>query len=113
MERPPQPRIAGAGCALGADLGHGADVLAWGAALLATIGFVFVAAIGGFWLNWDQLGQFSAIATAEWLDALPLLGRLQGWAELRNFCDSLGLLLEAGVPVLASVAASTWVTPFR
>ena len=32
--------------------------------------------------------------------ALPLLGRLQGWAELRNFCDSLGLLLEAGVPVL-------------
>ena len=37
------------------------------------IGFVFVSAIGGFWINWDQLGQFSAIATAEWLDALPLL----------------------------------------
>ncbi len=35
--------------------------------------FAFVSAIGGFWLNWDQLGQFSAIATAEWLDALPLL----------------------------------------
>lgn len=35
--------------------------------------FAFVSAIGGFWLNWDQLGQFSAVATAEWLDALPLL----------------------------------------
>ena len=28
------------------------------------IGFVFVSAIGGFWINWDQLGQYSAIATA-------------------------------------------------
>ncbi len=36
--------------------------------------FAFVSAIGGFWLNWNQLGQFSAIATAEWLDTLPLLG---------------------------------------
>ncbi len=36
--------------------------------------FAFASAIGGFWLHWDQLGQFSAIATAEWLDALPLLG---------------------------------------
>jgi ferredoxin/coenzyme F420-reducing hydrogenase delta subunit len=35
--------------------------------------FAFISAIGGFWLNWDQLGQFSAIATAEWLDALPLM----------------------------------------
>lgn len=30
-----------------------------------------VAAIGGFWLNWDLLGRFSAVASAEWLDALP------------------------------------------
>ncbi len=35
---------------------------------------VFVSAIGGFWLNWDRLGQFSAIATAEFLDWLPLFG---------------------------------------
>ena len=33
--------------------------------------FAFVCGVGGFWLNWDQLGQFSAEATAEWLDALP------------------------------------------
>jgi len=37
------------------------------------IALVFAIAIGGFWINWDQLGQFSAIATAEWVDALPLL----------------------------------------
>lgn len=36
--------------------------------------FAFVCAIGGFWLNWDALGQYSATATAEWLDALPWLG---------------------------------------
>lgn len=36
---------------------------------------VAVSAIGGFWLNWDLLGQFSAVATAEWLDALPLLAQ--------------------------------------
>ena len=27
--------------------------------------FAFVCAVGGFWLNWDQLGQFSAVATAD------------------------------------------------
>lgn len=36
------------------------------------IAFVFVAGIGGFWLPWDRLAQYSATATAEWLDALPL-----------------------------------------
>jgi ferredoxin/coenzyme F420-reducing hydrogenase delta subunit len=43
---------------------------------LTGIGLLPLAAasgIGGFWLNWDQLGQFSATATAEWVDALPLL----------------------------------------
>lgn len=54
--------------------GHsrGARRYAWLTGVPLT-GLLFVAAIGGFWLNWDQLGQFSAIATAEWLDALPLM----------------------------------------
>ncbi len=34
--------------------------------------FMFSSGIGGFWLNWDQLGQFSALATAEWLDRWPI-----------------------------------------
>jgi quinol-cytochrome oxidoreductase complex cytochrome b subunit/coenzyme F420-reducing hydrogenase delta subunit/Pyruvate/2-oxoacid:ferredoxin oxidoreductase delta subunit len=67
--------------------------------------FSFVSAIGGFWLGWDQLGQYSAVATAEWLDALPLLG-----APLaRNFLSahavsdrlfSLFIFVHIGVPLL-------------
>jgi len=69
------------------------------------IGFVFVGAIGGFWINWDELGQFSAIASMEWLDALPLLA-----APLaRNFLAaeavndrlfSLFVFVHIGVPLL-------------
>jgi ferredoxin len=67
--------------------------------------FVFACAIGGFWLNWDRLGQFSAIATAEWIDALPLFGS----PLTRNFIDvaavsdrlfSLFVFVHLGVPLL-------------
>ncbi len=37
------------------------------------LGFMFMAAIGGFWINWDALGQYSASAVAELIDALPLI----------------------------------------
>ncbi len=67
--------------------------------------FAFVSAIGGFWLNWDQLGQYSAEATAEWFDTLPLLA-----APLaRNFLSagavndrlfSLFVFVHLGVPLL-------------
>lgn len=36
--------------------------------------FAAISAVGGFWLAWDRLGRYSALASAEWLDALPLLG---------------------------------------
>ena len=67
--------------------------------------FGFVCAIGGFWLNWDQLGQFSAQATAEWIDALPLLAT----PLTRNFLSagavsdrlfSLFVFVHLGVPLL-------------
>ncbi|MBL0090489.1 MAG: hydrogenase iron-sulfur subunit [Ideonella sp.] len=67
--------------------------------------FAFVSAIGGFWLNWDQLGQFSAQATAEWFDALPLLAT----PLARNFLTadavndrlfSLFVFVHLGVPLL-------------
>lgn len=70
---------------------------------------VFVGAIGGFWLNWDQLGQFSAIATAEWIDALPLLATPMA----RNFLTteavsdrlfSLFVFIHLGVPLLTVFA---------
>lgn len=52
------------------------------------------------WRRWQQRrterpGQFDDL-----LLALPVLGSLQRRADLRNYCDSLGLLLEAGMPVL-------------
>jgi ferredoxin/coenzyme F420-reducing hydrogenase delta subunit len=35
--------------------------------------FLYISGIGGFWLNWDRLGQYSALASAELIDALPLI----------------------------------------
>jgi len=33
---------------------------------------VYLSGIIGFWLVWDQLGQFIAVRTSEWLDWLPI-----------------------------------------
>jgi len=65
----------------------------------------FVCGIGGFWLNWDRLGQFSAIATAEWLDALPLFAspltrNFLGGASLGDRLFSLFVFVHLGVPLL-------------
>ena len=35
------------------------------------LGFIYICGISGYWLVWDQLAQYIAIATAEWLDTLP------------------------------------------
>jgi quinol-cytochrome oxidoreductase complex cytochrome b subunit/coenzyme F420-reducing hydrogenase delta subunit len=35
---------------------------------------VFAAGISGYWLVWDKLAHYVALATSEWLDALPLFG---------------------------------------
>ena len=67
--------------------------------------FVFACGIGGFWLNWDQLGQFSAVATAEFFDWLPFFAS----PLARNFLDaasvsdrlfSLFVFVHLGVPLL-------------
>jgi hypothetical protein len=49
--------------------------------------FVFACDISGYWLAWDKLAQFVAIATTEWLDALPLFGK----PIARNFLDNATL----------------------
>jgi ferredoxin/coenzyme F420-reducing hydrogenase delta subunit len=69
------------------------------------VGFVFVGAIGGFWINWDQLGQYSAIATMEWLDALPLLAaplarNFLGAEAMGDRMFSLFVFVHIGVPLL-------------
>ncbi len=62
-------------------------------------------AVGGFWLNWDQLGQFSAVATAEWLDWLPLFGspltrNFLGVDTVSDRLFSLFVFVHIGVPLL-------------
>ena len=67
--------------------------------------FMMISGIGGFWLKWDQLAQFSAQATAEWLDALQLFAI----PTTRNFLVdaavsdrlfSLFVFVHIGVPLL-------------
>jgi len=67
--------------------------------------FAYISGIGGFWLNWDQLGQFSAVASAEWLDWLPIFAT----PFTRNFLTAaavsdrlftLLLFVHLGVPLL-------------
>ena len=66
---------------------------------------IFVSAIGGFWLNWDRLGQFSATATAEWLDALPglaspLARNFLSGTQLNDRLFSLFVFVHLGVPLM-------------
>ena len=52
------------------------------------------------WRRWQQRRTDQPGPLDDLLLALPVLGSLQRRADIRNFCDSLGLLLEAGMPVL-------------
>ena len=70
---------------------------------IALVWLVYASGIGGYWLVWDQLAQFSITATAEWLDWLPLGAD----AIVRNFLYpiddrffSLLIFLHIGIPLL-------------
>ena len=83
---------------------HGFRRYSWltGVPLLA---FAAVSAVGGFWLSWDQLGQFSAQASAELLDWWPFFGApltrnfLSG-AAVSDRLFSLFVFVHLGVPLL-------------
>ena len=73
---------------------------------------VFASGIGGFWLVWDRIAQYSLIATTEWLDALPVFGG----ALIRNFIVSeavndrffsLLIFLHIGIPL--ALLGTMWV----
>ncbi len=66
---------------------------------------LYASGIGGYWLVWDGQAQFSLIATAEWLDWLPLFGE----PLVRNFIAgesvsdrffSLLIFLHIGIPLV-------------
>lgn len=67
--------------------------------------FMYVSGVGGFWLNWDALGQFSAIATAELLDWLPFFSAplTRNFLSISAVSDrlfSLLVFIHLGVPLL-------------
>jgi len=73
---------------------------------IAVLWLVYMAGINGYWLVWDKLAQFIAIATAEWLDYLPIfiapLARNfleQGSVNDRFF--SLLSFAHLGIPLIA------------
>ena len=51
------------------------------------IWLIFAAGITGYWVVWDVLAQYIAIASTEWLDSLPLFGE----PIARNFLHSTTL----------------------
>ena len=69
---------------------------------------VYASGIGGYWLVWDQLGLFSAVASAEWFDWLPIFSD----PAARNFQPgilndrffSLLVFLHIGIPLLLLLA---------
>ncbi len=65
---------------------------------------LYASGIGGYWLVWDRVAQFSLIATSEWLDWLPFFGE----PMVRNFITgegvsdrffSLLIFLHIGIPL--------------
>ncbi|MDX5374020.1 MAG: type II secretion system F family protein [Pseudomonadaceae bacterium] len=51
-------------------------------------------------LRWSWRRQQAAARPNAWLGRVPLIGPVVRRRNLRDFCESLGLLLEAGVPML-------------
>ncbi|MBL8539813.1 MAG: hydrogenase iron-sulfur subunit [Betaproteobacteria bacterium] len=83
---------------------HGFRWFSWVTGVLL-VWLAYASGIGGYWLVWDELAQFSLIATTEWLDWLPLFGD----PLTRNFLTpasvgdrffSLLIFLHIGIPLL-------------
>ncbi len=67
--------------------------------------FLYASGIGGYWLVWDRLAQYIAVATAEWLDWLDIFGE----PIARNFLNSAAVndrffsllsFMHIGIPLL-------------
>lgn len=41
---------------------------------VALLWLMYASGITGYWIVWDKLAQYVAVATSEWLDALPIFG---------------------------------------
>jgi len=69
---------------------------------------VFVAGITGYWLVWDELGQYVAITSTEWLDRLPIFGEpiarnFMAPSHLDDRFFTLMIFMHIAVPLIALV----------
>ncbi len=74
--------------------------------------FTYVSGINGFMLPWDRLAQYTATATAEWLDSLPVFrgALVRNFVLAENVTDrffSLLSFLHIGIPL--AMLAAVWV----
>jgi NAD(P)H-flavin reductase/ferredoxin len=71
---------------------------------VALLWLVYIAGINGYWLVWDGLAQFLAVASAEWLDYLPIFSAplARNFLEAGSVSDrffTLLSLIHIGVPL--------------
>ena len=83
---------------------HGFRLYSWVTGV-PLIWLVFISGIGGYWIVWDRLAQFSAVATTELLDWLPIFDGVTA----RNFLapDAINdrfftvlVFIHIGVPLM-------------
>lgn len=83
---------------------HGFRLYSWVTGV-PLIWLAYISGIGGYWITWDRLAQFSAIATTELLDWLPIFSE----PSARNFLapDSISdrfftvlVFIHIGVPLM-------------
>ena len=68
------------------DRMRGKRWFAWFTGLLL-VGFIYACGITGYWMVWDQLAQYVAQTTSQWLDGLPIFSE----PISRNFVSNAGL----------------------
>lgn len=71
---------------------------------------MFASAIGGYWLPWDRLAQYSAVATTEWLDWFPIFTEptarnFQSPGAVTDRLFTLLVFLHIGIPLLTILGA--------
>src|SRR3990172_6266572 len=68
------------------DRYRGARWFAWGTGVVL-LWFIYASGISGYWVVWDRLAQYVAVATSEWFDALNIFGK----PIARNFLNEVAV----------------------
>jgi ferredoxin/coenzyme F420-reducing hydrogenase delta subunit len=79
---------------------------------LPLLWLMYASGLVGYWLVWDSRAQFSALATAEWLDALalsaePIARNFLASGDVADRLFSLFVFLHIGLPLM--LLAGMWV----